>query len=69
MPPVKKTYRNLRAWREATFERQMDAAAFLSLNQGHYSKLERGLQAPRPQHAKAISAKTGVPIESLLGIL
>ncbi len=68
MPLQKVTYRTLRSWRRATFKKQMDAAAFLSLSQSYYSRLERGLQAPRPKYAKAISEKTGVSVERLLGI-
>lgn len=68
MPNKKAPYRSLKAWREHTFEKQMDAAAFLSVSQSYYSRIERGLQSPRPIVAKAISDKTGVSVETLLGI-
>jgi transcriptional regulator with XRE-family HTH domain len=68
MPNKKAPYRTLRAWREHTFYKQQDAAAFLEMSPSYYSRIERGLQSPRPLVAKAISQKTGVSLETLLGI-
>lgn len=68
MPNKKTAYRSLREWREARKLNQAEASALLALNQPYYSKVERLLLVPRPERAKAISVKTGVSVESILGI-
>jgi transcriptional regulator with XRE-family HTH domain len=68
MPKRKRPYRTLKEWRVANFPNQEAAAAALSLNQGHYSKIERARVPPRAPLAKVISDKTGVPLETILGL-
>jgi transcriptional regulator with XRE-family HTH domain len=68
MPNKKRAYRTLKEWRKAQFPRQADAAAALSVSQAFYSRVERALQAPSPKLAQAISEKTGVPLETILGL-
>jgi transcriptional regulator with XRE-family HTH domain len=46
----------------------MDAAVDLSLSQSFYSRLERAKIRPNPDLAYAISQKTGVPLETILGL-
>jgi len=60
--------RSLKAWRRALRCNQRDAARLLRLTQSHYSKIERGLIAPRPKIAKRLMRKTGVSLEAILGI-
>jgi len=68
MPKQKQTYPTLKAWRDALDITQEVAAARLGLRQWAYSRIETRTRAPRPRIAKAISLKTGVPLESVLGI-
>lgn len=60
-------YATLKAWRQARQCSQHEAAAFLGISQGFYSKLERRSQALRGPAAKRIMQKTGVPLEILVG--
>lgn len=62
------TYRSLREWRDALDLTQEAAAARLGVEQSSYSRFENRARAPRPRMAKAISQKTGVPLESVLGL-
>lgn len=64
----KRTYPNLKTWRGEMGLNQRDAAKRLGVSQPVYSRLERQARAPKPQLAKAISLKAGVPLESVLGI-
>jgi len=64
----KRTYPNLKTWREEHGLSQRDAARRLGLNQSVYSRIERQVRAPKPRAAKAISEAAGVPLESILGI-
>ena len=59
-------YPTLKAWRDSRKWTQQEAADFLNITQGHYSRLENG-KAPRSQDAPTLSRKTGVPLEALLG--
>lgn len=68
MPKQQLNYRTLRAWRRKQGLNQGQAAAYLSVSQPYYSRVERYLAAPRPAMAKALSLKTGVSVESILGI-
>lgn len=61
------TFPTLRAWRKALRINQREAALLLGLSQSHYSKLERRTHATTGRRAKAITAKTGVPIDALVG--
>lgn len=60
------TYRTLLAWRRAARLSQRDAAQLLGLSQSHYSKLERRTHALPGKRAKAVTKKTGVPLEVLV---
>lgn len=62
-----RSYPNLLTWRRAQQLNQRDAAAMLGISQTYYSRLERGEQAATGKRAKGIMAKTGVPLEILVG--
>ena len=59
---------SLRAWRLAHGLSQHEAAQYLGISQSYYSKLETHDQAPRRAMLKALTAKTGVPVDALLGL-
>lgn len=59
-------YPSLKAWRDAKDWTQQEAADFLGISQGQYSKLENG-RTPRSRDLRDLMAKTGVPIEVLVG--
>lgn len=61
-------YPSLRRWREESHIDQRTAAQRLEVSEGYYSRLERQLLFPHRTLAKAISDKTGVPIETVLGV-
>lgn len=63
-----RTYPTLKAWRKAQRIRQNEAAKRLGVSQGYYSRLERQIKFPHAHTAKVITDKTGVPLETLLGI-
>ena len=63
-----KPHSSLAAWRRAQGFDQSEAAQFLGITQGTYSKLERHLMAPRPELLRTLTERTGVPIDELLGI-
>lgn len=63
-----KRYDSLKDWREAHGLSQRDAAKILGMSQSAYAKWEIHRRAPRPNRLKALVAKTGVRIESLIGI-
>ena len=60
-------YPNLRTWRDAHRLTCRQAAEQLGMSSGHYNKLERGLIAIKGERAKDVMAKTGVPLEVLVG--
>ena len=60
-------YPSLKAWRTAKGWSQQEAANFLGVSQGQYSKLENG-HPPRSKDLRDLMAKTGVPIEVLVGV-
>lgn len=64
----RRTYPNLKTWRDELGLSQEEAAQTLGLTQSVYSRVERQMRAPKPQAAKAISEMSGVPLESILGI-
>lgn len=64
----KRPYPNLKTWRDDQRVGQRAAAALLGVSQSYYSKIERQTQTPNARLAKAITDKTGVPLETLLGI-
>lgn len=64
----RRTYPNLKTRRDELGLSQAQAAAELGLTQSVYSRIERQQRAPKPKAAKAISEKSGVPLESILGI-
>lgn len=59
---------SLTDWRERKGITQARAAKVLGISQGYYSKLELGLQTPRPKLAKRLMARTGLTLEILMGI-
>lgn len=59
---------SLAAWRKEHGMDQRQAAAFLGISQAYYSKLERKEQVPRPKMLRALTDKTGVPVDELMGI-
>lgn len=59
---------SLAAWRQAKGFDQRAAARFLGISQSYYSKLERHEQAPRRDMLKALTARTGVPVDELMGM-
>lgn len=63
-----KSYASLKAWRAAQALNQREAAKALGVTQALYARVELGRGSPRPQRAKAISDKTGVPFEILMGV-
>jgi transcriptional regulator with XRE-family HTH domain len=65
----KRPYPSLRHWREANAIRQCDAARKLGVSQSFYSRLEHGIYFPGRLRAKAIADETGVPLETLLGLV
>lgn len=68
MKKSKPAYASLKDWRAAKELTQVEAAARLGIRQWDYSRFEARVRAPKPQRAKAISLKTGVPLESVLGL-
>jgi len=62
-----RSYPDLGTWRSAQGLGQRDAARLLGISQTYYGRLERGEQAARGPRAKTIMAKTGVPLEVLVG--
>ena len=63
-----RTYPTLKAWRHAHGLTQIDAAAKLGIEQGSYSKIERGRRVPRRDLLERIARETHVPLESLVGV-
>lgn len=59
---------SLKEWRQMRGLSQREAAKKLGLSQSMYARAELGRVHPRPQRAKAISIKTGVSFESLMGV-
>jgi predicted transcriptional regulator len=62
------TYPNLKTWRRTLRLNQREAALLLGISQTHYCRLERGVYAPKRDVLKRLMAKTGVPIEVLVGV-
>jgi len=58
----------LAAWRRAQGFTQHEAADYLGISQGYYSKLELKGAAPRKKILKGLTQATGVPVEELMGI-
>jgi transcriptional regulator with XRE-family HTH domain len=59
---------SLAAWRRFHGFSQHDAARVLGISQSYYSKLETHEQSPRRAMMKALTAKTGVPVDALMGL-
>ena len=68
MPKQKSTYPDLKTWRTAKQLTQEVAAARLGIRQWDYSRIETRVRVPKPKIAKSISLKTGVSLESVLGL-
>ena len=65
-PKRKRAYPTLRHWRGALT--QAEAAERLGVRQGHYSRLERGVQYPGRKLGIRIAELTNVPLETVLGV-
>ncbi len=63
-----KTYPSLKAWRTARGLNQRDAAKLLGVSQPVYAQVELGRGRPRAPRGKAISEKTGVSFEVVMGV-
>lgn len=63
-----KPHSSLLAWRKAQGFTQREAALYLGITQGYYSKLELKAQTPRKDVLKALTERTGVPVDELMGI-
>ena len=59
---------SLKAWRDWHGFSQHEAAKFLGISQSYYSKLEAHDQSPRKNMAKNLTARTGVPVDELMGL-
>lgn len=68
MPKQQSRFASLKEWRAANDLTQKVAAARLGLRQWDYSRIETRVRAPKPKVAKRISVRTGVPLESVLGL-
>lgn len=62
------SYSSLKAWRTAHEMNQREAAQALGVSQAVYARTEAKRGAPRPKRAKAISERTGVPFEIVMGV-
>lgn len=63
-----KPHSSLAAWRKAMGFNQREAAVFLGITQGYYSKLEKKVQTPRKGILRDLTERTGVPVDELMGI-
>ncbi len=68
MPTKKRPYPSLQAWQHEARLNSNEAARFLALSPSYYSRIKRHQKAPMARLAKSISEKTGVPLETILGI-
>lgn len=64
----KRSYPSLKHWRESQRWTQDEAARFLGINQGYYSKLERGEMYASKKLGARISVLASVPLENVLGL-
>ena len=60
--------RGLALWRQAHGFGQREEADYLGISQSYFSKLERYAVAQRRNIAKQLMARTGIPVEELMGI-
>lgn len=63
-----RSYPDLKTWRRAQRYTQEEAAAYLGISQTFYSRLERGIFWPGRATAKRLMERTGVALETLLGV-
>lgn len=64
-----KTFASLKAWRTAQGFNQREAAAYLGVSQSLYARIEARDRVPTPTlKCKALSDKTGVPFEIVMGV-
>ena len=66
---TRRKYSTLRAWREALGISQAEAGLLLQISESQYARLERGERGTTGKRAKVIMAKTGVPLDALVGVL
>lgn len=63
-----KSYPSLLAWRTARRLSQREAAKILGVSQPVYAQVELGRVRPRAPRGKAMSLKTGVAFEVVMGV-
>jgi len=69
MPRItRRTYPNLKTWREAQGWSTREAARFLEISQTFYGRLERGEQVAVRDTLARIVDRTHVPVETLVGL-
>lgn len=64
----RKSYGNLRQWREAQGLSQAEAAEILEISQKSYSRFETGQRYVKGPLAARLMARTGVALEVLVGV-
>lgn len=64
----KRIYPDLKHWRDDHGWSQEEAARILGINQGYYSRLERGEMFASKRLGKRISETACVPLEQVLGL-
>ena len=64
----RRSYPDLKTWRESHEWSQQEAAAHLSISQKAYSRLERGQRFVKGELAKRLMDQTGVSLEVLVGV-
>lgn len=67
-PRTRRAYPDLATWREAEHINQREAAERLGFSQSKYGRLERGVLTVVGAEAETVMAKTGVPLEVLVGV-
>ena len=64
---TRRKYPTLKAWRDALGISQAEAGLLLQISQSQYAKLELRTSGTTGKRAKHIQAKTGVPVDVLVG--
>ena len=61
-------YPDLWTWRHTARLTQAEAAKILGISQTYYGRIESGRYVPPCERAKTITAKTGVPLDAIVGV-
>jgi len=64
----RRIYRTLKEWRKAQGFTSRQAAQYLRVSQGTYSRVENRKQVPRREVIETWVDQTGVPLESIMGL-